>query len=410
MHIKELTINEFNEYQQNHPLSSFYQTINYGMLMAESGYDYDLIGYVDEDNHIYGASLILIKRITNKYYYGYAPRGFLIDYSNDVLLKKFTDNLKNYYKKKNVVFIKVNPEIAIAEVNTKNFNLVYNVNKDILPIMERYNYKRLKSNLYFESMLPRFNAFIKCKNFNLNNLEKNTKNKIKKATRKGLVFEKASKENLEIFYQFIKNKKNRDINYYKDYFTVFEKDNDIDLLLVKLDYNRFLINSQKYYEEELERNNHLNEKLLTNNNPKLINKKMNSDKALLTYKTDILEATKGVQENVNPYIAGAIVVKHKNKAYILLSGYDIKYKRFAPNYFLHYSIINMYFNDYSYIDLNGITGDFTNANPYDGLNRFKLSFKPRVYEFIGEFDLIFDEHAYRFLLKTGALAKEFNKK
>ena len=92
-----------------------------------------------------------------------------------------------------------------------------------------------------------------------------------------------------------------------------------------------------------------------------------------------------------------------------MSGYDQAFKRFAPNYFLHYSIINYYLNNYDYIDLNGMTGDFTDNNPYNGLNRFKLGFNPKVYEFIGEFDLIIDELLYKTLLKSGFLAKEFNK-
>ena len=409
MYIKELTINEFTNYQQNHALSSYHQTINYGILMAENTHDYDLVGYVDENNTIYGASLIIIKKI-GKYFYGYAPKGFLIDYSNEYLLKKFTEDLKSYYKQKGLIFIKINPEIAIGEINTKSFNTIYTPNKDITNILINCSYKKLKDNLYFESMLPRFNAFIKTKDFNINNLEKNTKNKIKKSIRKGLVFEKAEKSQLDIFYQFIKNKKEKSINEYKDFYTVFEKDDAVDLFLVKIDYNRFLINSQQAYEEELARNNYYNELLIKSNNPKLINKKMNSDKTLLSYKNDILEATKGLQENINQYIAGALVVKHNNKASIVMSGYDQAFKRFAPNYFLHYSIINYYLNNFDYIDLNGMTGDFTKENPYYGLNHFKLGFKPKVYEFIGEFDLIIDEFIYKNILRTGLLAKEFNKK
>ena len=408
MYIKELTINEFTNYQKSHSLSSYHQTINYGILMAENTHDYDLIGYVDDNNTIYGASLIIIKKI-GKYLYGYAPKGFLIDYSNEYLLKKFTDDIKNYYKRKGLVFIKINPEIAIGEINTKTFQVTYNQNNNITNILINCGYKKLKDNLYFESMLPRFNGFIKTKDFNINNVDKNTKNKIKKAIRKGLVFEKAEKKDLDIFYNFIKHKKEKSINEYKDFYTVFEKDNAVDLFLVKIDYNRFLINSQQAYEEELVKNNYYNELLIKSNNPKLINKKMNSDKTLLSYKNDILEATKGLQDNINHYIAGALVVKHNNKASIVMSGYDQAFKRFAPNYFLHYSIINYYLNTYDYIDLNGMTGDFTDNNPYNGLNRFKLGFNPKVYEFIGEFDLIIDELLYKTLLKSGFLAKEFNK-
>ena len=82
MKIRELTTQEFNQFQSNHPLSNYHQTINYAILMSENGYDYDLIGYVDDYDNILAASLILLKPIGIKCFYGYAPRGFLIDYNN----------------------------------------------------------------------------------------------------------------------------------------------------------------------------------------------------------------------------------------------------------------------------------------------------------------------------------------
>jgi len=66
-------------------------------------------------------------------------------------------------------------------------------------------------------------------------------------------------------------------------------------------------------------------------------------------------------------------------------------------------------NEFKYADLNGITGDFSRENPYEGLNEFKLGFQPRVYEYIGEYDLPIREKKYLKLRSSGALAKLFNK-
>lgn len=410
MYLKELTFEEFTNFQKEHPLSNLYQTTNYGMLMAEKEYDYDLIGLVDEYNNILAASIILLKPIGFKCFYGYAPRGFLIDYNNEYLVNKFTEQLKEYYYNKNVIFIKLNPNIKIGEINTENFDTNYNNNKDILYILDRFGYKKLKNNLYFEAQLPRFNAIIDLKDFNSQSMDKNTKNKIKKGIRKGLTFEKATKDQINEFYKFIKNKKDNNEFYYQDIYTVFEKSNDIDLFLISIDYDSFLQNSQYVYNEELERNNNLNEKLIKNNNNKIINNKMNSDRILLSYKNDIMEASKGINDSKKVYLAGALVIKHNNTASIMFSGYDTQYKRFAPNYFLHYSLIKHYQNDFDYLDLNGVVGDFKNENPYSGLNRFKLSFKPNLYEYIGEFDLIIEPKSYEILLTNGILSKTFNKK
>lgn len=410
MRIKELTHQEFNEFQNKHPLSNYHQTISYALLMSESGYDYDLIGYVDDYENIIAASLILLKPIGIKCFYGYAPNGFLIDYQNIELLNKFTNDIKNYYYERNVIFIKVNPNIKINEINNKDFSKTSLENTDIIYNLINNGYKKLKDNLYFESMLPRFKAIINLDEYNSKNLDKNTKNKIKKGIRKGLSFEKCNKENINYFYNLIKNKKDTSMYYYQDYYTTFDKENNIDLFLVSIDYQMFLENSQYLYNEELEKNNKYNEKLVKNNSNKIINAKMASDKNLLSYKNDIMEATKGMSDNNKIYIAGALVVKHNDTANIIMTGYNKEYKRFAPNYFLHYSLINYYKNDFKYLDLNGIVGNFLEENSYSGLNRFKLGFNPHIYEFIGEYDLIIEPKSYQILLNNGVLAKEFNKK
>ena len=47
MHIKELSIAEFDSFAKSFPISSYYQSSNYALFMAECGYDYELIGFVD---------------------------------------------------------------------------------------------------------------------------------------------------------------------------------------------------------------------------------------------------------------------------------------------------------------------------------------------------------------------------
>ena len=410
MNLRTLSIEEFTAFQQNNALSNFYQTANYGMLMAENGYDYDLIGLVDDNNNIHAASLILLKPIGIKCFYGYAPRGFLLDYNDISLVKEFTEQIKNYYYEKNVIFIKINPNVPIGKINTEDFLITYNDNKNIIDTLTNNGYKKLADNLYFEAQLPRYNAFINLKEYNSDNLDKNTKNKIKKGIRKGLKFELVSKDKIKDFYNLMKNKKDNNEYYYQDYYTVFSKNDNIDLFLVSIDYNEFLLNSQYVYDEEASKNSKLNEKLARSNKERNINAKMNSDKVLLSYKNDIMEATKGITNNEKIYLAGALVVKHNNMVSIIFSAFDKSYKRFAPNYFLHYSIIKYYQDNYDYLDLNGVVGNFEVDNPYSGLNRFKLGFKPKIYEFIGEFDLIIEPKSYEILLRNGILAKTFDKK
>lgn len=409
MHIKELSIAEFDTFAQNFPISSYYQSSNYALFMTELGYDYELIGFVDELGVIKAASLILIKKIGLSSKYGYAPKGFLIDYFDHDLLKKFTEAIRNYYNKK-LTFIKINPEIAIGEIDSVTKLTNYNQNIIIRDYLKELGYLKLKDNKYFESLFPRFNGILNMKEYSFSSLEKNTKNKIRKAMKKGLVFEKADRNSLDILFQFIKKKKDIDPFYYKTYYNLFDRIGAADLFLIKIDYQQYLINSKQLYDQEYEHNQEISQKLIQHSNDMYIKEKMNSDKILLTYKNDIELAIKGLRENKNDYIAGAFVIRYLNRVHIVISGYDKTFEHFNPNYFLHYNILEVYKDQFKFMDLNGMTGDFTTTNPYFGLNQFKMGFKPHIYEFIGEFDLIFNEHAYKTFIKKGLLAKEFNKK
>lgn len=406
MFIREMSLAEFKEFANTHFIGNFHESINYALIKAEEGFEYEFIAYGADD--IVGTALILYKKI-GSVYFGYSPRGFLIDYSNDYLLEDFTNKIKEYYKNRNFAFIKINPEIAIAKLNKDTMNFEYNENYKIIDMLTKNGYKKLKNNMNFEALLPRVNAIIKLDGYDYNNLSKNTRNKVKKGIRKGLILEKANPDKLNIFYKFIKNKINRDEYYYNDFYNVFSKTLDVDLMLVKVDYKAFLINAQEAYNEELRRNASFNNKLITNNNANAINAKMNSDKALLSYKNDIAEASKNLNTGLETYVAGALVIKHQNRVIIQISGFNKAMSRFSPNYFLYYALIKYYQQEYKYLDLNGITADLSKENHYYGLNRFKMGFNPDVYEYIGEFDLVIDEKQYEKLLKSGALAKEFNK-
>lgn len=407
MNIKEISIDEFLSFASNHPLGNFHQTLDYALLKAEEGYDYEFIAYF-EGNDILAAAGILKKKIGNTYY-GYAPRGFLIDYSNNYLLKNFTNKLREYYDQKGLAFIKINPEIAIGKLNKETQNIEYNTNYNIIDNLINCNYKKLKNNLYFEALLPRMNAIVNLSNFSINSLTKNCRNKVKKGIRKGLVLEKVDYAKLDILAEFIKNKRNVDEYYYNDLYNIFSKNNNVDLFLVRIDYKQALLNAQKAYEKELEHNNYLNEALVNNNYEKMINTKINSDKAILSYKNDISEASKYLNNSLDTYIAGALIIKYQNRITIQISGYDKNYKRYVPNYFLYYAILEYYKNNFKYADLNGLTADNSLDSPYHGLNEFKLGFNPDVYEYIGEFDLVINDNMYNYLLKNGYLAKEFNK-
>lgn len=410
MKLRKISIFEFENYAMSHPLGSYHQSASYALLASENGYDYETIAMIDDNNNIKAASLILFKKLGLFNKYAYAPKGFLIDYYNPELLEEFTKLLKKEYHKQNVAFIKINPEISIGKIDNKTKKIKYNYkNYQIQNYLTKLNFKKIEGT-NFETKFPKFNTILVLKNTTFNTLSKNTRNKINKGIKCGLSIEKGNRESIPIIYEFIKNKKHKLINHYYNYYNAFIKDKKIDFFLVKIDFEQCLINLRNNYEKELNKNLKISDEIRFNQNDEILKKKLESDKYLNTLNENITTITKYLAQHKEKYIAGAITIKYKNRVSILISGFDKEFKSICPNYFLHYSLIEHYKKDFDFMDLNGISGNFTEDNPYKGLDKFKLGFNPETFEFIGEWDLIINDGLYKSMDQSGQLAKEFSKK
>ncbi len=402
MQLKELTLEEFQNFYDKHPLRNYCQTINYALVMGQFDYNYELIGLVDND-HIYAASIILIKRVGLKSYFAYAPKGFLVDYTDEELFTKFIDLIKKYYSKKNCIFIKINPEIAVGELNSKSGNIDYNNNYQINNILQKNGFINVGVNQDFdETLFPSFTGIVPLKDFGISKVSKNTRNKVRKAIRMGLTSKIGDINDLKIIKRFMPS---LDDFYYEDFYNSFAKNNLVDVITVSIDPETYLSNIQRAFEKEQSINAKLAQRIINNNTNRNINKKMNSDRALLSYKNEIVAATNMLKENKPEIIAGAIVVKDGSRVQIIASGFNKEYKRFVPNYYLYYAILNYYKDEYLYADLNGISNNFSKDSKYHGLNRFKMGFNPKVYELIGEHDLILSPNNYRMLFDDSFISK-----
>ncbi|MBQ3021544.1 MAG: peptidoglycan bridge formation glycyltransferase FemA/FemB family protein [Bacilli bacterium] len=411
MRMIELTKEQFNEFVNNSPYKNYCQTEEYGIVLRETGFEYSFVGYTTNDYEILAAGMFLTKKIGKRYYYAYCPKGFIIDYKDSDLVRRFTRNLIKYYKRKNIIFLKINPEIPIANIDyNNNYNRITNENINILENLKSLGFKKRKETEPLQLLQPKLTALIDLKEYNVDSLEKRFRHKVKTTENKGLELEIADSSKIEILYEFVKNMKDRKIDYYKNFYNTFNKNDQADLLLVKVNYEKYLLGAKKKVEEETIRNEELNKELQNNNSEKVLNEKMNSDKILEEYKQDVIYATQGLRKNEDTYVAGAIVIKYKNKISILIAGVDKNYNNLNPNYFLHHQILEKYKKDYDIADINGIADDFNEESKFSGLNKFKIGFNPTITEYIGELDLIISEWKFKIVEKNNLLSNEFTKK
>ena len=104
--------------------------------------------------------------------------------------------------------------------------------------------------------------------------------------------------------------------------------------------------------------------MIDNPSENTLRTKMNSDQTLNSIQESIAYIVRKIEVTNEDYIAGAIVIKHMNKVYLLISGYDMNFKCFSPNYFLHYNyniiilISQYFFNNFFIFFILGISFPF----------------------------------------------------
>ena len=163
----------------------------------------------------------------------------------------------------------------------------------------------------------------------------------------------------------------------------------------------------KLYELEVTNNEKINleiqEKRMENKiTNKLMNTKITSDKLLDTYKKELIFASDLFAKNPSGVIIGATaIILDKNGVELLIEGQNPEYALYYPNYLTKWYIIEKYAkNGAVYFDLNAITGYFADDSKYKGLNEMKLGYGAEVTEYIGEFDLVIKENAYKLYCKS----------
>ena len=411
MKMIEISKEKFEDFRNKNKYDNFCQTSNYGSFMKKQGYEYNYIAYTTNDYEILAAGLVLTKKkIGRSYYYAYCPKGFLIDYNDEELVKKFTKNLIRYYKKKKIIFLKINPEIPIATIDSNNkYERIPNENDHILENLKGLGFKKRKEINPFDLLEPKLTTILNLNEFN-NDINDNIKNKIDVSKNNGLELIEGDSTKIETLYNIVKEFASYSLDYYKDLYDEFKKDEKADLLLVKVNYETYLINAKKRVEQEEENNELLNKRFKNNSDDEIFVEKMKSDRNLEKYKQDIVYATNGIKNKNESYIAGALIIKHNNKITVVLSGKTNEYDYLYPDYYLYNKIIDKYKEDYEYIDFYGIANDFKEESKYYEINKLKTDFNSNITEFIGELDLIISEWKFKIVEKNNSLSNEFTKK
>jgi len=419
MEFIELTKDEFKKFADNHPQISFYQTKEWADLKSENGWVNYYVG-IKKDKKIVAATLLLGKNTPIRKRMFYAPRGFLIDYDNFELLSFFTNNIKSFVKKKNGIFIKLDPYVMYQERDLYGNILENGINnKNAYNNLNKLGYKHFGFNLYQEALQPRWIFVTPTKNTSVDEVMKGMDSKTRQILRKN---ERLAIKTREIGYDELEKFKDimqhtgdrrdfidRPLSYYQDMYRHLGN-NILKILVAELDTKECISNYEKeILELKLDMAEREKKYLAAPdkmNKNKYEQKQKECENNIIRINKSIVHI-KELQEKHGELIllGGILFLIYGDEVLSLVGGSYDKFMEFQSAYTVHFAGLKYAIeNNYNRYNFYGITGDFNEKeNPLFGLYSFKRDFGGNVVELIGEFDLIVNKPlfiVYKISFKT----------
>jgi len=413
MKLVNLNKKEFKKFADKHPQITFHQTEEWANLKKVNNWDAYYLGMKDEKGKIVAASMILAKTlpIIKKNMF-YSPRGFLIDYNNYELLKEFTIKIKEYLKKKNGIFVKIDPFVEYQE-HDNNGEIVKNGynNKEAVNNLQKLGYKFFGFNLMQDTLQPRWMHVIDTENKTLDDVLKDMESKTRQILRKnercGITTREITRDELPIFKDIMKHTSDRrefvdrPLSYYEAMWDNLHDSGILKILIAEIDFNVYEKNT-KEEKEEVEKNLkdriYKKEKNLLKMNEKKYNSSNKQDEETIKRLEKQLEKIKDLKKEYGEkeILGGILFLIYGNEVLSLHGGSHAKLMQFQSAYTIHFEGVKMAVTGkYKRYNFYGITGDFRKENPLYGLYLFKKSFGGHVVELIGEYDLVISKFWYK---------------
>lgn len=381
MHIIPLTELQFKNYSNMHSRKNYRQSVEYAKLKQTNGYTPLYLGLIDDADNVHAATLILEKNLNNKHKYGYVPNGYLINFYNLDLLKTFTIELKEYLKKLNYIYIRINPLINY-QIYDSDFILKEN-NSGIIKEFQKMNYELIENTSKYKMILRASDIQSTYKNFK-RSLRRNINNCLKK----GITVYEGTEKDKEDFLNLLESKKR-----YQKIMELFNNHhNQFEFYLAKINPETYINNYRYLIKKEQFNNENLNQKLKNPNIKKsknLLERKMTSDSLLTTYNNELAKGTVILKNYPNGVIiSGVAIIKNEQEICFVKECYTNEFKHIRSVPMIKWEIIKKHISEgYKKFDLGEITISKNQIT--------KTGYNGNIIECSNSFDLVINDMLYK---------------
>ena len=375
--VEKLEYKEYKKFWESVDNNHFLQSYGWGIAQEKNrGLEPCYVGMKNDKGKLVAAALLLKRKLPMNNCFFYVPRGFSIDYNNKELLSEFTKFLKEYLKKQNAIYLKIDPPIMYQELDSEA-NIVPNGknNYELYEIFKSLGYKHKGFNKLYEGNQPRytFRTYFK----------------------KYASFDDVIKTFSSSFYRPVKRSYAYDVEIYE----ANEIDTFYELIKMVSKKDNFHEYSYDYYNNVC--------KCLDKNEVKIFNARINPSKIIEKFENDIKNEKNEdrkvkIQKDIDyfkevvkthpeEYVCGSLICTYTNTGSwsLYIGNDDVALYTGIVNRLYYEYIKDAYDRGFEYADLFGVVGDpKTKYKNLAGIYEYKRKIGGELIEFIGEFDLV----------------------
>lgn len=230
MKLIHLTKETYEQYASTHESKPHFSQSTFFYELTETKDSFFYLGLLDQDNKLIAATILIKKLHPLNYSYFFAPNGFILDYSDETLLKKMTKTMVKFVKKRQGTFLLMNPLIKETSVGLiQHFRSASFKQVDMMKNLDRSTKEFVEIDLTgdFSKIKDKFSL--------------DAKEHIKEAKSLNVSVSIGTEEDIDTFYHLMKN---NDLNYTKDDYLKFyqslKKQNMVTLFLANINYSTIL--------------------------------------------------------------------------------------------------------------------------------------------------------------------------
>lgn len=400
MRINTINIQQYSEYLDTVDTAVFQQSPFHAKKFEHDGWSVEFIQASQEDE-VYATCMLAYLPLMKVFKYCYVARGFLADYKDKDKLVKFTSSLRQYLKKKNVVYLETDPEIDLVQ-RDKDGNVVENGfhNYDVVDNLKSAGFLQLSLKQGYDlSKECRFCSSIdlrgKTSDEIFNEFSSATRRNTRTAQKYNVHIRTLNVDQLHILDSMEKETSARQdfeamsLDYFKNLYAFYGEDH-VETLLSYLDLDEYEQKIKKEYNTTLKSIEKTKTFLEKNPGNEKKEKRLKTDE---TYLDSLEKKISHIQELKDTYgkevpLACCLFIKYGHEIVYLVGSSNYEQRDFRGPYAIHWHMIQEAIQEgYDFYNFYGISGYFEPGKEGYGVFDFKRGYNAVVHEYIGNFIL-----------------------